>query len=162
MEVAQEEASTPVVAKAVAVEVETEAPAVQAVPPAPAQVAAEVNENAANSPLKEVVAAVETEAQSVATKAKRVLKNVAAKVGTEVKAVEERTRVVITAEEHNIALKMENEFLRLSQQISVFQKQAESIQKQYPEYVKSLASKYVVDLTKNTFQAIEGAFTKNQ
>lgn len=152
MEVTQEEASvTPV--KVAAVEVKTEAPTV---PTAKAVVAEPVA--APEGVLKEVVTAVETEAKAVAAKAKRVAKN----VETAVKADVEKTRVAITAEEHNVALRMENEFLKITTQITQLQQQAANIQKQFPEYIKSLATKYVVDVTKNTFNAIEGVFTKNQ
>jgi hypothetical protein len=143
-EVAQEEASTPV--KAVAVEVETEAPAAVA----------------KDTPLKEVVAAVEAEAPVAVSKTKRALKNVGQVIAAEAKAEEEKVRVAITAEEHNIGLRLENQFLQFTTQIAQLQKQMENIQKQYPEYVKGLGTKYALDLTKYTFNAIEGVFTKNQ
>ena len=106
----------------------------------------------------EVTAIAETEAKAVVNRTKRVVRNAV----SEVKSAAETTKVAISAEEHNICLKMENQFLQITAQIVQLQKQAEGIQKQYPEHIKGLASKYGVDLAKNTFNAIEGVFTKNQ
>ncbi len=77
-------------------------------------------------------------------------------------AAEEKVSIEISAEENLVALKMENNFLKLNAQIVELTKQAEQIQKQYPEYLKTLASKHGVDLTKYSFHALEGQFKRNQ
>lgn len=176
-EVAQEE-STPVASKAVAVEVETEAPVTPkavttpsanhdvaevetevSAQPTPAAVVAKIQEAVAEaSPLKEVATAVEAEVKAVAAKAKRAVKTV---VG-DAKAIEEKLVTEVSDAEKLIILRMENQFLQITQNITNLQRQVEQIQKQFPEYIKTLAAKYSVDLTKNTFHSVEGVFKKNQ
>ena len=108
--------------------------------------------------MTEVAQEVEKEVSASSMKAKPIAKAVVEAATP----ILEKTKVAVSAEEHNIVLKMENEFLKVTTQITQLQKQAESIQRNFPEYLKSLAAKYSVDLTKNTFDAIEGAFKRNQ
>lgn len=142
-EVLQEEAP---VTKAVAVEVEAEAP----VKPVVAEIVKDEN------PVAVEAKEVETEVQKVATRAKRSLRAVAGDVKSETSSA----KIAIAAEEHLIVLKMENQFLKVTTQIQQLQKEAENIQKQFPEYIKSLAAKYAVDITKNNFNALDGTFNK--
>ncbi len=127
-----QEARTPV-----AVEVETESP---------------VTPRVATSVSKDVAEA------SVGKAARRTVRTIEG----EAKVAEEKAVVEISDEEKLVTLKMENNFLRITAQIAELQKQAEQIQKQYPDYIKTLASKYGVDVTKSSFHAIEGVFKKNQ
>jgi hypothetical protein len=106
------------------------------------------------SEVKAVAVEVESETKAAVVKASKVAQLLTPEMN--------KTKVAVSAEEHNIVLKMENEFLKVTTQITQLQRQAENIQKNFPEYLKSLAAKYSVDLTKNTFDALEGAFKRNQ
>ncbi len=69
-------------------------------------------------------------------------------------------KVEITDAENLAVMRLENSFLKNTQQISILQKQNEEIQRNFPEYIKSLAAKHSVDLTTHLFDSVEGAFRK--
>ena len=142
-QVAQEEA---VEIKPVAVEAETSAPKEEAAV------------KAVEGVVEKAAVAVETSAEKVAARTRRLGKTSEGKVASE-KAAD---RVDISDAEKLVVLRMENEFLKAQQQIAALQKQSEGIQKNFPEYIKTLASKYSVDLTTSLFDSVQGAFTKKQ
>ena len=67
-------------------------------------------------------------------------------------------RVKISDTELLQIFRIENTFLKNTQQIAALTQQNESIQKTFPDHIKSLAEKYGVDVTKKLFDSTTGEF----
>jgi hypothetical protein len=88
------------------------------------------------------------------------VKAVAGEVVAEVEKVAERLKVEISDAEKVIVLRQENQFLQLTTQARELQKQIETIQKNFPEYIKGLATKYELEIKDYVFDSISGVFNK--
>ena len=100
--------------------------------------------------------------EAVVEDVKTAVEGVAKEIVAEAKTVEQALRIEISDAEKVVVLRLENQFLQLTTQARELQKQIETIQKSFPDYLKGLATKYVVDLKEYAFNSIEGVFNKKE